>query len=62
MIAAADSRVDFAVAEALAFGALALHRGAGPARALQPPPGSDTDDSELEDEVLSRALRMQLLK
>ena len=31
MIEHPDSRVDFAMGEALAFGALALHRGAGPA-------------------------------
>ena len=29
-----ESRVDFGMAEALAFGALALHRGARPPRAL----------------------------
>lgn len=51
MMADADSRVDFAMAEALAFGALALHRGVGPASALQPAPGSDVDDSDLDDEV-----------
>ena len=32
MVASPTSRVDFALAEALAFGTLALHRGAGPAQ------------------------------
>ena len=55
MVEDKDSRVDFGMAEALAFGTLALHRGVGPpsvgagtSRELQP----STIDSQLQQEEL----------